>query len=88
MYIRIGGLMPTEGYDVPFRIGEAVTLRDGCDVTIIATGPCVATTLLKSSHRMLPKCAASAAWACALPLRRPALYTTIRDGGKASRPGS
>ncbi|MFI5398327.1 MAG: transketolase family protein [Candidatus Binatia bacterium] len=45
VYIRIGGLMPIDGYDVPFRIGEAVTLRDGRDLTIIATGPCVATAL-------------------------------------------
>jgi len=45
VYIRIGGLMPIDGYDAPFRIGEAVTLRDGDDLTIVATGPCVAAAL-------------------------------------------
>jgi transketolase len=45
VYIRIGGLMPIEGYDAPFRIGEAVRLRDGHDLTILATGPSVATAL-------------------------------------------
>jgi transketolase len=45
IYIRIGGLMSIDGYDVPFRIGEAVTLRDGRDLTIIATGPSVAPAL-------------------------------------------
>ena len=45
VYIRIGGLMPIDGYDAPFRIGKAVTLRDGGDLTIIATGPSVAAAL-------------------------------------------
>jgi len=45
VYIRIGGLMPIDGYDAPFRIGEVVTLRDGRDLTIIATGPSVAAAL-------------------------------------------
>jgi len=45
VYIRIGGLMPIDGYDVPFRIGETVTLREGRDLTILATGPSVGPAL-------------------------------------------
>lgn len=42
VYIRFGFLEPIDGYDEPFRVGQAVTMRDGLDVTLIATGPCVA----------------------------------------------
>ncbi len=41
VYIRLGFLSPIDGYDAAFRIGEAVTLRAGGDLTIIATGGCV-----------------------------------------------
>ena len=41
VYIRLGFLTPIDGYDAEFRVGHAVTLRDGKDVTIIATGGCV-----------------------------------------------
>lgn len=46
VYIRLGFLTPIDGYDAEFRIGEAVTMRDGTDVTIMATGGCVSTALL------------------------------------------
>lgn len=45
VYVRIGALQPIEGYDAPFRPGEAVTLRDGDDAALVATGGCVATAL-------------------------------------------
>lgn len=45
VYVRLGFLRPIEGYDVPFTAGEIVTLRDGTDATILATGSCVATAL-------------------------------------------
>ena len=45
VYIRLGFLSPIDGYDVPFHIGEAVTMRDGADATIMATGGCVNTAL-------------------------------------------
>ena len=32
VYIRLGFLSPIDGYDAPFRVGEAVTMRDGTDV--------------------------------------------------------
>ena len=44
-YVRIGALGSLDGYDAPFRIGEAVVLRDGNDLTIVATGPSVAQAL-------------------------------------------
>jgi transketolase len=45
VYIRLGFLSPIAGYDAPFRLGEAVTMRSGTDLTLIATGGCVATAL-------------------------------------------
>jgi transketolase len=45
VYIRLGFLTPIDGYDAAFRVGEAVTMRDGKDLTIIATGGCVNTAL-------------------------------------------
>ena len=45
VYIRLGFLSPIEGYDAPFRVGEIVTLRDGNDAAILATGSCVQTAL-------------------------------------------
>jgi transketolase len=45
VYIRLGFLAPIDGYEAPFRVGEAVTMRDGTDLTIVATGSTVATAL-------------------------------------------
>jgi transketolase len=45
VYIRLGFLSPLDGYDAPFRVGEAVTLREGGDLTLVATGSCVGTVL-------------------------------------------
>jgi transketolase len=41
VYIRLGFLRPIEGYDAPFKVGEAVTVRGGEDLSLIATGSCV-----------------------------------------------
>jgi transketolase len=45
VYIRLGFLRPIEGYDARFRVGEAVTLRDGNDLSLIATGSCVSSAI-------------------------------------------
>jgi transketolase len=45
VYVRIGFLKPIEGYAAPFTPGEMVTLRDGGDVALLATGSCVATAV-------------------------------------------
>jgi transketolase len=45
VYIRLGFLNPLDAYTAEVRIGEAVTMRDGTDLTIIATGGCVASAL-------------------------------------------
>jgi len=34
VYIRLGFLSPLDGYEVPFTIGQAVTLRAGNDVAL------------------------------------------------------
>jgi transketolase len=41
VYVRLGFQHSIADYDADFRIGEAVTVREGTDLTIIATGPCV-----------------------------------------------
>jgi len=46
VYIRLGFLSAIDAYDAPLRAGEAVTMRQGTDVTIIATGGCVASALI------------------------------------------
>jgi transketolase len=45
VYVRLGFLSPIDGYDVPFRPGEVVTMREGTDVTLVATGGPVGTAL-------------------------------------------
>jgi transketolase len=59
VYIRLGFLTPIDGYEADFRIGEAVTMRDGNDLTIMATGGCVATAL--AAHDNLREQGVSAA---------------------------
>jgi transketolase len=38
VYVRIGYLLPIEGYAEEFEVGRAVLVREGSDVAIIATG--------------------------------------------------
>jgi transketolase len=45
VYIRLGFLSPIAGYAAEFHAGEAVTMREGDDLTLIATGNCVQTAL-------------------------------------------
>lgn len=51
VYVRIGALQRIDGYDAPFTPGEIVTLRNGDDVALVATGGCVATAL--AAHEAL-----------------------------------
>jgi len=51
VYIRLGFLMGIDGYDAELRVGEAVTLREGEDLTVIATGGCVGSAL--TAHEAL-----------------------------------
>jgi transketolase len=51
VYIRLGFLSGIDGYDAPLRVGEAVSMREGKDVTIIATGGCVGSAL--TAHEAL-----------------------------------
>ena len=44
-YVRLGFMGYIDGYDAPLRVGEAVTVREGKDLTIIATGSCVASAV-------------------------------------------
>src|SRR5262245_18989910 len=58
VYIRLGFLTPIDGYDAELRIGQAVTIRDGRDVTIIGTGGCVNAAL--AAHDALKSAGISA----------------------------
>jgi transketolase len=51
VYIRLGFLSGLDGYDAELHVGEAVTMRAGTDVTIIATGGCVGSAL--AAHEVL-----------------------------------
>ena len=42
VYVRLGYLLPIEGYAEEFEIGRAVVMREGSDVAIAATGASVA----------------------------------------------
>lgn len=53
VYVRLGFLMGIDGYDAPFRVGEAVTMREGRDLTLIATGGPVLTAI--AAHDTLAK---------------------------------
>jgi len=46
VYIRLGFLSDIDGYAAAFHVGEAVTMRDGKDLTIVATGGCVGSALV------------------------------------------
>ncbi len=44
-YVRLGFTGYIDGYDAPLRVGEAVTMREGTDLAILATGSCVSAAL-------------------------------------------
>jgi len=83
VYIRLGFLNPIDGYDVPFQVGEAVNMRQGTDVTIIATGGCVNTALM--AHETLKGAGISAAvlnMHTLKPLDRAAVERAARATGR------
>jgi len=83
VYIRLGFMSPIDGYDVPFTVGEAVTLRDGSDVTLMATGGCVATAL--AAHATLAAAGVSAAVVnqhTLKPIDRAAVERAARSPGR------
>ncbi len=45
VYVRFGFLSPIDGYEEEFTLGRAVTMREGGDLTLVATGACVGTAL-------------------------------------------
>lgn len=51
VYIRLGFIDPIAGYSQAFEIGRAPTLREGSDVTIMATGASVAQAI--EAHELL-----------------------------------
>jgi transketolase len=83
VYIRLGFLTPIDGYDAAFHIGHAVTVRDGTDVTLIATGGCVNTAL--AAHDALQAGGISAAVLnvhTIKPLDRDAIERAARTTGR------
>ncbi|MCP4682849.1 MAG: hypothetical protein GY864_10995 [Desulfobacterales bacterium] len=50
-YIRFGYIEPIEGYEESFKIGQAPVMREGKDVTIMATGASVSQAL--KAHDLL-----------------------------------
>ncbi len=83
VYIRLGFLSPLDGYDAEFHIGQAVTLRDGRDLTIIATGGCVGTAVAASDSLKAEGLAAAVVNMHTLkPLDRAAVERAARHTGR------
>jgi len=83
VYIRLGFLVPLDGYDAELRVGEAVTMREGKDVTIIATGGCVGTALM--AHEALKVAGVSARvlnMHTLKPIDQAAIERAARDTGR------
>ncbi len=51
VYIRFGFISPIEGYEDDFKVGQAPVMREGSDVTLMATGPCVSQAI--EAHQLL-----------------------------------
>jgi transketolase len=58
VYIRVGYLLPIEGYAEEFEIGRAARIREGSDLAIIATGASVAEAI--RAHALLAEQGVSA----------------------------
>jgi transketolase len=83
VYIRLGFLTPLDGYDAPFRVGEAVTLRDGKDLTLVATGGPVGTALAAHDALLADGIRARVLNVHTLkPLDRDALERAARETGR------
>ncbi len=83
VYIRLGFLSGIDGYNTQLRVGEAVTMRDGTDVTIIATGGCVGSAL--AAHDALKAGSISARvlnMHTLKPLDRAAVERAARETGR------
>jgi transketolase len=58
VYVRIGFLLPIEGYAEEFEVGRAVPMREGSDVAIVATGASVIQAI--RAHELLKERGVSA----------------------------
>lgn len=82
VYIRLGYLAPIEGYDSDFHLGEVITMREGKDLAIFATGGCVSAAL--TAHEALKAQGLSARVVnvhTIKPLDRAAVERAARDTG-------
>lgn len=83
VYIRLGFLTTIEGYDAALRVGEAVTMRDGKDLTIIATGGCVTSALAAQEELSIPGISVRVLnMHTVKPLDRPAVERAARETGR------
>ena len=83
VYIRLGFLTPIDGYAAEFRIGEAVTMRAGKHVTLVATGGCVATALAVHEALAADRIAARVLNVHTVkPLDRAAIERAVQDTGR------
>jgi len=84
VYIRLGFSVPVPGYSArQFRVGEAVTVREGKDVVIFATGGCVASAVAASEELRASGIDAGVVNVHTLkPLDRAAVERAAREVGK------
>jgi transketolase len=83
VYIRLGFLSGIDGYDAALHVGEAVTMREGADVSLIATGGCVVSAL--TAHDALKAAGISARvlnMHTLKPLDRAAVERAARETGR------
>jgi len=83
VYVRLGFLRAIEGYDAPFTPGEIVTVRDGGDAAILATGSTVQTALTAHARLAETGIAARVLNVHTLkPLDRASIERAARDTGR------
>src|SRR5262249_34008084 len=83
VYIRLGFLTPLDRYGAPFRLGAAVPVREGKDLTLVATGGPVGTALAVHDALLADGIRARVLNVHSLkPLDRAALERAARETGR------
>jgi transketolase len=81
--MRLGFLRRIDGYDAPFEPGRTVTMREGKDVALLATGGCVTSALAASEALAADGIGASVVNVHTLkPLDRAAVESIAREIGR------
>jgi transketolase len=83
VYVRLGYIRPIEGYEEEFEIGRAITMREGSDLAILATGASVGEAI--QAHQALKEQGISARVLnvhTIKPIDREAIERAARETGR------